>query len=549
MKSQPNFITSTILLLTLVLLAACGPAAASATMAAPATTDTPAPTAAVSTATEAPANAEPAPLPTGTPQAAAPAHFELGAAIQLTQINMITKTDGWGLSGPYVLVTSDGGRDWQEATPPQTFTRPENAKAYADFLDQKDAWVVFSENDQIPTDAVIWSTTNRGKTWTPSAPLMHQINAESLWGEFAAHGTRSGWLLLRGVYMGAGTHYVAQLFHTDNGGLTWMDQGPNLDLGYDFTSLVFPDAQHGWLSWQTIGAYGPGAPEYAVTMDGGVNWTSLTLPPPQSAPTLFTDYDYAEPYQVNALSATSVRLLVGAFTFGDPPDKFVSYLYQTDDGGATWKITMLPTKVMASDYTMIFFDAKTGLLLGRDTYQTQDGGASWQHVSTVFWDGQYSFVDPQDGWAIATIGAQSSLVQTTNGGKSWNILVTTADVTQLSSTREIVDGYLTAIENKNWQGAYAYLCQEIKYKIPTPEDMAKTIFEEMGLGTTLPTNHEFLDSSDNTNPVQFALYGLDWAGGPYEARVKGSKVCGIGLANGDLRHLLFAGAAPLDISP
>jgi photosystem II stability/assembly factor-like uncharacterized protein len=431
MKSKSYFIISAILVLILAILA-CGPV--TPTPSAPATTapvqvqistDTPAASEAAPTDTEIPTDTEQAPLPTvpaGPPQPAAPAHFKAGASISLTQINMITKTDGWSLSGPYVLITTDGGKTWREATPPQTFTSPENAKAYAQFLDVKTAWVLFSENNQIVPEASVWSTTDGGQTWTPSAPLMHQINAESLWGEFAAQGTQNGWLLLRGVYMGAGTHYVAQLFHTSDGGLTWTDTQTSLDLNYDMTSMVFPDAQHGWLAWQTTCAYGPGAPAYATTPDGGTNWNPLELPAPVDAPSLFSDYDYAEPYQVNALSATSVRLLMGAFTYGDPPDKFISYLYQTEDGGSTWKTTLLPAKVLASAYTLKFFDANTGLLLGHDSYKTADGGNTWQHVSTVSWDGQYSFVDAQDGWAIATIGTQSSLVQTANGATSWSIL-------------------------------------------------------------------------------------------------------------------------------
>jgi hypothetical protein len=113
---------------------------------------------------------------------------------------------------------------------------------------------------------------------------------------------------------------------------------------------------------------------------------------------------------------------------------------------------------------------------------------------------------------------------------------------------KIVDAYLIAIEHKNWQVAYNYLCQNIKRQIRTPSDMSLLIFEELGYNT-LPTSHEFLATPDDPSRIWFSLSGLNWGGGPYEARLEGSQVCGVGLANGDLRHLLLPGAAPLDIPP
>ncbi len=117
-------------------------------------------------------------------------------------------------------------------------------------------------------------------------------------------------------------------------------------------------------------------------------------------------------------------------------------------------------------------------------------------------------------------------------------------------TESVVDGYLTAIENKDWAVAYDYLCPAIKETILSPEDMASFIFNEMGYNS-LPTSHKFLSSPDDPNRVWFSLSGISWSGGPYEARVDeiSSKVCGAGLANGDLRHLLLPGGTLLDIAP
>jgi len=367
---------------------------------------------------------EPAPIPSaeaGEPQPAAPPHFSPGERISLDSIKMVTTEAGWGLSGPYVLVTEDGGESWQELTPPQTLASPESARAYAAFLDEETAWVIFAQDDQIPYDASVWSSADGGQTWRPSAPLLHEAYGDLVWAEFAAHGSGSGWLMMRGVYAGAGTHYAMQLLRSTDGGLTWTSL-PGADVGVDYTSMVFADADNGWLAWQSTGAYGAAPPAYALTGNGGATWEVRALPAPADAPSLFEDYEYSEPYRLNVLSVQSIRLLVGVFGYGFPPTEFAGYLYGSEDGGASWQTSPLPAGVFAPDYDLVFFDADNALLLGRQSYRTSDGGASWQHLSTVYWDAQYSFVDPLHGWAAGHMGDESALVRTTDGGAHWEIV-------------------------------------------------------------------------------------------------------------------------------
>ncbi len=73
-------------------------------------TDTTAPT------SEAPGAAD-TPWPTVAPQPAAAASLPPGSPVQLDDIQMITLTDGWGISGGLLLKTLDGGRTWREVTP------------------------------------------------------------------------------------------------------------------------------------------------------------------------------------------------------------------------------------------------------------------------------------------------------------------------------------------------------------------------------------------------------------------------------------------------
>jgi photosystem II stability/assembly factor-like uncharacterized protein len=158
-----------------------------------------------------------------------------------------------------------------------------------------------------------------------------------------------------------------------------------------------------------------------VTFDGAGHWETRELPPPPDKPDLFESFDYCEPYQPRMLSGQSIRMLMGCFSGYEysPPQAFSSYLYSSEDGGSTWTSVPLPEKVIANQDTLFFFDKDNALLLGRDIYRSTDGGQTWTYVKSVFWDGQFSFIDPQTGWAVARTNDQIALVRTSNGGAAW----------------------------------------------------------------------------------------------------------------------------------
>ncbi len=353
-------------------------------------------------------------------QPAAAAHFRTGDPIQLDSITMKSRTEGWGLSGPYVLTTADGGQTWREATPPESFPSGTQDQAYGAFLDAQTAWIVFAQDNQIPPDASVWHTTDGGRNWTPSASLSHQVNGQSVWAEFAVLDAQNVWMLVRGEWAGAGTHFDHELFRTADGGLTWS----SLDgqISDDYTGLVFADTKFGLRSLQTTGAYAPAPPAYDVTTDGGASWQNVELPPPPEAPDLFNTYAYCETYQPVLLSARSIRMLVGCFDYYQPPKQFTSYFYSSQDGGSTWATVRLPHPVQAAQARLIYFGPNNALLLGRDIYLTASDGQSWSLVKTVNWDGQFSFSDPQYGWAVARSNGAIALVQTTDAAATWTVL-------------------------------------------------------------------------------------------------------------------------------
>jgi len=366
------------------------------------------------------ATLEPLPAPTLVSFKAAPAHLHPGDPIQLDQITMTSLTEGWGLSGPDVLVTADGGQTWREVTPPESLPSGSPDKAYGAFLDKQTAWVVFFQGNQIAPEAPVWHTTDGGSTWTRSAPLMHQAYGDTVWAEFATLDAKNIWLMVRGVYVGAGTHFSHDLFRSTDGGLTW--NSLDGEISDDYTGLAFADASNGWRTYQTTGAYASAPPGYAVTTDGGANWEDRQLPPPPETPGLFDQYPYCETYQPVLLPARSVWMLMGCFDYYSPPHEFTSYLYTSQDGGATWQTVRLPDKVLASQDTLLYFDSSHALLLGHDSYLSTDDGHTWKYLSSVTWDGQYSFVDPQHGWAVGQLNDEGGLVKTTDGGATWILI-------------------------------------------------------------------------------------------------------------------------------
>ena len=197
--------------------------------------------------------------------------------------------------------------------------------------------------------------------------------------------------------------------------------------GAEESDWAFIDEETGWqlIDGSFCFACEGTTPRYQITTDGGETWEEHSIPAPLNAPNLFYHpfnpyiYDYCNPYQLNLLTEEIVRLKVACSNRYGEGQEPVDYLFATEDGGITWTTHELPS----SSGRMIFFDKHHGLLLGREMWRTEKGGATWERINTVIWDGQFSFIDPWYGWAIAESEAgEIALVVTTNGGETWKIL-------------------------------------------------------------------------------------------------------------------------------
>jgi photosystem II stability/assembly factor-like uncharacterized protein len=107
---------------------------------------------------------------------------------------------------------------------------------------------------------------------------------------------------------------------------------------------------------------------------------------------------------------------------------------RTNDGGVTWyDVTPAGLAEVGYGVSTDFFDVSHAWVQfpdpdnfpnGGTIYRTSDGGITWSSNSTPFSDGHIAFVDANNGWIMADLGAGAgsnavSVFQTTNGGTTW----------------------------------------------------------------------------------------------------------------------------------
>ena len=367
-----------------------------------------------------------------TPTLANPAiaHLVSGQKIDIMYIHMVDVNQGWGIGGlnkvsDHVLRTQDGGQTWRDITPPQPAPgATASIAALGYFLNAATAWVAYGpppESGGMPPFIQVWKTNDGGDTWSYGSIDTSVVSGEAFSPYYLSFAdTQHGWLM---VYLGSGMmHAYVALFMTIDGGATWtdiLDPFTNNDIqSFSKTGMVFVDSQTGWLTRDAQGV--DPTPHIFRTTDSGVTWTRLDLPAPMDVPNLYDSYACSSysPNAFSALSATIAMKCLDNATFKIEKD----YVYFTSDGGITWQTYPLP-----ADYNLgkglLFFSPQNGLALGRKIYETTDGGQIWKFIQQVTWDGQFSFVSIDLGWAyVVNDQGEIALVKTVNSGKAWMML-------------------------------------------------------------------------------------------------------------------------------
>jgi photosystem II stability/assembly factor-like uncharacterized protein len=366
------------------------------------------------------------PEPTASASGPAIAHIPDGQGISIMNIHMLDLQNGWGIGGlhqasDHVFRTQDGGATWQDVTPPQPEPAAgDQAQAIGYFLDFTTAWVIYGSVMSTPSPAYLWITHDGGGTW------QYSLIDTSFTSEFFApqfidfvNPTR-GWML---VDLGVGmSHSYVALLSTIDGGLTWttlVTPQDSVDIqACPKTSMVFQDVLNGWMARDCRGLYP--LPYILHTSDGGSTWTSIQPLAPASLPNLFTEYacDMASPVP---FSVTNIVMLMKCLNMADFTSE-LDYFYSTNDGGLTWSSTPMPVNYSLGA-GLVFLDPMNGFALGRNIYKTTDGGQTWSFVQAVTWEGQFSFITADKGWAsVINDNNENALVFTVNGGVKWDLL-------------------------------------------------------------------------------------------------------------------------------
>jgi photosystem II stability/assembly factor-like uncharacterized protein len=400
-----------VLVLILILLAAC------TTQAGQVTPSLPAATLPVSAGT-----ATPMPVSTVAPTLTAsetpvPPALPVVSGTALARIDFQDANNGWGIAvnaKGYVLRTVDGGSTWLNASPPGIGSI--GLSANLSVLNTNHVWVLVPGPDFF--SGSLYRTVDGGTSWSS--------NTVPFGGAYLQFLDENHGFALADRGAAAGSEAV-ELFQTSDGGATWIsvfhnDPGlagfsDSLPLAGIKNGMTFSDARTGWVTGSIpvdgeIYLYG--------THNGGVSWSQQSLPLPAG----YQAYQYLAQAPVffgkdGFLPLTVDRSGTTDLTF-----------YTSHDGGLSWTGNPANSNQVIKPGLPAFVDAQhiwswDG---GSHLYASTDGAQTWQAAQTALnLSGSLArleFVPGFTGWALTRLDeAGHSQLYRSSDGTTWTPLI------------------------------------------------------------------------------------------------------------------------------
>lgn len=319
---------------------------------------------------------------------------------------------GPGTVQSVLLGTQDGGHTWTGLTAPGSIV------LQLKFLDATHGWAVAGTHPSNYgwADVAIFATPDGGKSWSQQweGPWPKSLENITMLMRVRIQffGSKDGLILVGG-----------DLLTTGDGGATWHP------VTFPTTSFApvdgsFVDARTGWVAGQEPdpNSSGGSRPLVLATKDSGKTWTESFSAPKGT------------PYWAYSSTIAFVDGRHGWLHFKG--DDLRGFMYQTADGGRTWKPLQAPGALTGRTVagTPTFLNKDVGWLPisgGASPFAgtiliTQDGGKTWTAANTPGEDwsaGALALISSREAWVMTdrpTGQDQELLLHTTDGGQTWH---------------------------------------------------------------------------------------------------------------------------------
>ena len=268
------------------------------------------------------------------------------------------------------------------------------------FINQMQGWVVGKKSLGPETwSQIILHTADGGESWTEQYSFTEtSYNSYLRLDAVQFINNQVGWAV--GTSVKSGDSTTSGILFTDDGGLNWSQQGPDVSVG-EIVDVCFFDEQKGWAL--TNATTSPdGFIQLLKTNNGGATWELINT---GQKGTITIGY----------------AIRSGKVFFQDENKGWVlgaqSDLIRTLDGGNIWSSVVLPYQYY-NTFSMAFSDEENGIICGETNYITEDGGENWAENNLspkTLTD--ITFIGSELGWMV---GEGGEIYKTVDGGTTWN---------------------------------------------------------------------------------------------------------------------------------